>query len=526
MINKSIQNHFSRLLNKQTLTSTNAILIYLAFVNFIIHILFATNYGYFRDELYYIVSGTQHLSLGYVDFPPFIAYVAFFLGIIANDSLFSIHVVSAFIESLIIIVAGLIPRELGGERKAQILTAITTILTLGFMATGSLFSPDTFDQFWWVLLAYIIIRMVNRNEPQLWIYAGIVVGIGLLTKLTIFFFVLALLGSFLIIPKSRIYLRSKWLGIGSLISIIFIIPMLYWNLINGWPMVNFYLEFRGDVSGGGPLTFIFTQIATLDFLNIVICILGLLFYLRSEEGRKFKSIGLAFVFLFLFMLILNMKPYYLFPIYPIVFAGGSVVIEKSSINKVGRAKWFGSKPFMACLVLIVILLAPDVMPILPPETMIKIYGPSTSNTSSSETGILPQELGDRVGWNEMVTTMVDIYNTLQTSEKNQVCIFTGNYGEASAINFLGTGTGLPVAISGHNNYYIWGPGSCTGQVLLTIGIQLPQNQNIYANMTLMTTITCQYCINLENNITVYLLTNPVNGTLNLGSLWNSLRHYD
>ncbi len=97
-MNKSFtvkRNRISELFTRKSFTSSTSLLVYLALVDFIVHMLFADNYGYFRDELYYIVSGTQHLSLGYVDFPPLIAYVAALLNLIAKDSLFSIHVVPA-----------------------------------------------------------------------------------------------------------------------------------------------------------------------------------------------------------------------------------------------------------------------------------------------------------------------------------------------------------------------------------------------------------------------------------------------
>jgi 4-amino-4-deoxy-L-arabinose transferase-like glycosyltransferase len=236
----------SELLTRRSATGTTALLAYLALADFVVHMLFAGNYGYFRDELYYIVAGTQHLSLGYVDFPPLIAYVAALLYPISGDSLVSIHVVSALVEALLVVAAGMITRELGGGRKAQLLAAVSTFLTLTFLADGSEFSPDAFDQLWWALLAYLVVRMVRRRETRIWVPIGLVVGVGLLTKLTMFFFVGALLLSFVVLPSGRKYLRSKWVLVGGLISVAFVLPMLYWNLVNGWPMVQFYLDFTGD----------------------------------------------------------------------------------------------------------------------------------------------------------------------------------------------------------------------------------------------------------------------------------------
>jgi len=506
---------FYRVFTRKSLKSTTALLAYLALADFLVHMLFAGSYGYFRDELYYIISGTQHLSLGYVDFPPFIAYVAALLNIISKDSLISIHVVPALNEALLVFVAGMIARELGGGRQAQVLAAVSTLVSFGFLAFGSIFTPDSFDSLWWSLLAYLIIRGIKRKEPKLWILAGVVVGVGLLTKLTIFFFIASLFFPFLAIPSSRKYLRSKWIAVGGLISVVFILPMIYWNSINGWPMIHFYAEFRGDLSGGGPLSFFFTQLALISILNVPIFVIGLYFYLRSNEGSEFRALGLTYLILYVFMTALNMKTYYLVPIYPMLFAGGALLIEKSSTAKRGVIRWFGSKPFIVCLIVVAMLLAPVAMPILSPQTMLSTYGVSSYQSSP---------LPDRYGWGMTVSNLSKAYDTLPVSVRSQACILTSNYGEASAVNFLGKSLGLPEAISGHNNYYIWGPDSCSGQVIITLGYSLSDLQKSFGNVTLLTTINCPLCIFYEQNLPVYLCTNP--NFSSLAAVWPLVRHYD
>ena len=474
---------------------------------------FATNYGYFRDELYYIVSGTQHLSLGYVDFPPFTAYVAALLNLTSKDSLVSIHVVPALNEAILVFVSGMIAGELGGGRKAQLLTAISTFLSFGLLAFGSLFTPDSFDSLWWSILAYLVIRIVKRREARLWALAGCVIGVGLLTKLTISFFVLALLISFLVIPTERGYLRSKWILVGGLLAVVFILPMVYWNSINGWPMVHFYQDFTGDFSGGGPLNYFITQMAIISIFNAPVFVIGLYFYLRSNEGNGLRALGLAYLILYAFMTILNLKTYYLTPIYPMLFAGGALLIEKSSNSKKGTFRWFGSKPFIASLVVVALLLSPVVMPILSPPTMISKYGASDYQMVNA----------DRYGWSKMVSNLSTAFDALPYNIRNQACIFTSNYGEASAINFFGPSFGLPKAISGHNNYYIWGPDACSGHVLVTVGIPLNASQQTAQNATLLTTITCQYCISYEQTLPIFLWYNQ---SFSLAAVWAQLRHYD
>jgi len=492
-----------------------ALVVYLAVIDFVAHMAVAGNYGYFRDELYYIVSGTQHLSLGYVDFPPFIAYVAALVNVISGDSLISIHVVPALNESLLVVLAGMIARELGGGRRAQVLAAVSTLLTFAFLAFGSLFTPDSFDSLWWSLLAYLVIRIVKRHEQRLWVPVGVVIGIGLLTKLTIFFFVGALLVSFVAIPSARQYLKSKWIVLACLIPVAFVLPMIYWNSINGWPMIQFYREFTGDFSGGGPLNFFYTQLALVTFLNAPIVLIGLYFYLRSDEGGPYRAFGLTYIILYVFMTVLNMKTYYLAPAYPMLYAGGAILIERSSFSKKGVFRWFGSRPYLACLVVVALLLAPLAMPILSPPAVTSAYGSGDYQASP---------MPDRYGWSGMVSNLSSAYDALPASIRSQACVFTSNYGEASAVNFFGGSLGLPKAISGHNNYYIWGPDSCSGQVIITIGVSLATVQHAYGNVTTMTTLDCQYCISYEQKLPVYLGTNP--NFTSFAALWPEVREYD
>jgi hypothetical protein len=502
-------------LSRKSLTDTTALLAYLALADFGAHMIFAGNYGYFRDELYYIVSGTQHLSLGYVDFPPMIAYVAALLNVFTGDSLVSIHILPAAAEAILVFLAGMMARELGGGRKAQLIAAVSTLLTFAFLAFGSIFTPDFLDSLWWSLLAYLAVRIVRRREPKLWVVAGLVVGFGLLTKLTILFFVGALFVSFLAVPSARQFLRSKWIVLGGLLAVAFLLPMTYWNAANGWPMVHFYLEFTGDVSGGGPLSFLYTQLALMSFLNVPIFAIGLYFYLRSSDGSQLRAFGLAYILLYAFMTLLDMKPYYLAPVYPMLYAGGALMIERSSASGKRVFRWFGSRPYIACVAVVGILLAPLAMPMLPPQAVINRYGVSDYQVSP---------LPDRYGWSGLVSNLSVAFDGLPTGMRSQACIFTSNYGEASAVNFFGGSYGLPKAISGHNNYYVWGPGSCTGQVLITIGINLSEMQQAYKNVTTLMTNECSYCISYEQSLPIYLCTNPY--FTSIAMQWTAVRHYD
>jgi hypothetical protein len=217
------------------------------------------------------------------------------------------------------------------------------------------------------------------------------------------------------------------------------------------------------------------------------------------------------------------KLYFLAPAYPILFAAGSLMVGRL----VSKPRWGWLKPaYISLLVLVALLLAPIAMPIIPPS----IYGRVTAivggnagvKVENRVTGVLPQQLADRFGWDTMTAIVARVYHGLPKDEQAQACIFTENYGEAGAIDFYGPQYHLPQAISGHNTYYLWGPGNCTGAVVISIGNPLSMLQPAFASVTQAATITCTYCMPEENNLPVYVclhLKTPIQ------AIWPSVKHY-
>jgi hypothetical protein len=229
------------------------------------------------------------------------------------------------------------------------------------------------------------------------------------------------------------------------------------------------------------------------------------------------------VILVVVLVLLAAKPYTLSPAYPTLFAGGAIVFARFG----GRA-WRVLRPlYVALLLLSGALLAPLAMPVLPPATFASTYGSLSGTTNAaagqSQQGVFPQPLGDRFGWDNMTRTVASAYDGLPARERSRACVFTSNYGEASALNFLGEKRGLPPTISGHNTYYLWGPGRCTGEVMITVGVPRNQIERGYAAVKRPATITCRYCMPEENGVPVYVATEP---RAPLGQLWPETKHYE
>lgn len=507
----------TRLPFAKTLTGSTSLVLYVALTNFIIHMLVAGNYGYFRDELYYIVSG-QHLQLGYVDFPPMIAYIAAVLNALAGDSLVAIHIVPALAGAALVFVAGMIARELGGNRWAQVLAAASTLVTAQ-LAFSSIFSMDILDALWWSLGAYLLVRIARRDRPRLWLLFGVVAGLGLFTKLTIAFFLFSLLIAIAATP-ARKHLRSKWFWMGSGIAVAFLFPYIIWNASNGWPTVDFYIH-HGGLNGGGPADFILLQILIANPVNIPVVLAGLYFYLRSPSGSSYRFLGVALALLFALFAVIDAKPYFYEGAYPILLAAGSIVASQ----RAGQVRKWLPRGLLVALVVGGALLAPLEMPLLPPGAFVSRYssltGVANGAAAQGNAGQFPQYLGDRFGWYTMTATVSQIYHSLPAQEQSEACIIASNYGEASALTFLGKSYGIPTVISPHNNFYIWGPGSC-GAVLITVGFDLTTLQQGYGNVTQAGTIVCSYCMVNEDNLPVYVATSP---NVSLASVWPLIKDF-
>src|SRR5215831_19254221 len=163
----------------------------IAGISFLVHILVGNNYGYFRDELY-VLAMSQHPAFGYVDVPPLVPWITLIPRFLTGNALWAIHVISALVCAGTITLTGLMARLLGGSKWAQALAAGASATALIMMISGSIYTYDVFDEFWWQLCATILIVLLRDEHPRGFLAFGLVAGLGLLTKETILFLGLAL----------------------------------------------------------------------------------------------------------------------------------------------------------------------------------------------------------------------------------------------------------------------------------------------------------------------------------------------
>jgi hypothetical protein len=337
-----------------------------------------------------------------------------------------------------------------------------------------------------------------------------------LTKETILFWGFALIVG-LLLTRQRRLLFTRWTLFGGLIAFALFLPFLIWNAANGWASFQYWANYSHYHSTGGtPLDFFISQILGMNPISVLLWGAGL-WYFFSARGTRYRVFGWAYLILFVLFMALQGKSYFLAPAYPPLFAGGAVLVGTWRMR---WRRWVAVYPVV--LAVIGVLLAPAVMPVLPPAVYAQVYGTSGSAGAGDSYG-LPQALADRFGWEEQVALIAQVYHSLPPDEQRVACIFTSNYGEAAALVQFGGRYHLPPPISGHNAFYIWGPQGCTGQVIITINIAQEDAAQAFRSVTLAARTSCAACVDFENHAPILILRQQ---KAPFAVMWAHAKYYD
>ena len=438
----------------------------------LLHLYAGRRYGYFVDELYYLACA-RHLAWGYVDQPPLIAFVAWLVRATLGDSLSAIRLLPAVAGACKVILTGMIARDLGGGRFAQGLAALCILLAPGMMALDHFLTMNAFEPLFWMGCAWLVIRMIQTGNDKLWIWFGLLAGVGLENKHSMLIFGFALVAGLLLTAERRIF-QSRWLWAGGAIAFLIFLPNLLWNIQHHFPFLELQENIRrsGRNVGLTPASFLGEEILAMLPLAAPIWMAGLWHFFFRAEGKRFRALGWAWLITAGLIMALNPRTYYLFPAFPMLFAAGGVAWERWLAAP--RLRWV--KPaYVALMVLMGALLAPTMIPLLPPETYIRYAAFTHLQQPRVEThklGPLPQLFADQFGWEEIAATVGRVYNSLPPDVRAKTAIFGYNYGSAGAIDLFGPKYGLPPALSGHQSYFLWGPRGYTGESMIIIGGRL------------------------------------------------------
>ena len=448
-----------------------------------LHLYTGRHYGYFVDELYYLAC-SQHLDWGYVDQPPLIAVIVWLIRHTLGDSLPALRLLPALAGAAEIVLAGILARDLGGGRFGQAIAGIGLLVAPGILVMHNLLTMNAWEPLFWTGAAIVALRIVQTGNPKLWIWFGVLAGVGLENKYSMAIWCAAIVLGFLLTAERRL-LASRWLWIGGAIAVLIFLPNLLWNVQHHFPFVELQ---RNIHSSGrdvplGPLAFLGQEIFTMLPLTLPLWAAGL-WTLCGVGPWPARNRFLAYAFFFTALVIMLMSPriYYLFPAFPVAFAAGGVAWERWLARP--RLAWL--KPAYAGLLLTAgALISPIAIPVLPPEQYPRYTQALHIEQPRLEThqlGPLPQLFADQFGWDEMAAEVARVYNALPPDVRARTAIFGQNYGEAGAIDFFGPKYGLPVALSGHQNYFLWGPRAYTGESMIVMDDRPEKLSRIFAHV--------------------------------------------
>ena len=496
-----------------------------------LHAAFATTYGIFRDELYYLACAAR-LDWGYVDHPPLVAGLTALWTGLFGDGLLSIRLLAALAGAGTVAVAGAIARRLGGGNFAVALTGFAVGLSPIVLGLTSVLSMNVFDLLFWALACRLAVGLLDGDDARLWLAFGAVAGVGLQNKLSVLFLGFGLVGGLIAARRFETF-RSRYFWLGGGVAALLFAPHLLWQRAHDWPTLEFMANASQEKNVAlDPLDFVAQQFLQTGPFHAVVWLAGLGALLLAARLRPWRALGFAYFAILAVMLSTAAKPYYLAPVYPVLWAAGAVAIEAWTAPWRSRAGWrVASRGVLrwalpGLVVLSGLAFAPLARPILPVDDYVRYaraFGIEPGTDERKALGRLPQFYADMQEWRGLAEAVAAASALLAESERRRACVFGQNYGEAGAVEYFGGELALPPAISAHNNWFLWGPGDCTGEVLLVLGDDAERLNELFEQVELGATFDCRDCMPYEDGLPVWIVRRP---RADLAAIWPKIRHYD
>lgn len=424
----------------------------------VIHLLTNSRYGFHPDELQFL-SDARHMDWGFVPYPPLTPLLGRIgLGIF-GASVAGLRLFSVLAQAAVIVVTGLMAKELGGRRLAQLTGALCVALSSLPVIYGTQLQYSCFDFLWWVFISYFTIRLLRSENPRWWLAVGAVVGIGLETKYSIAFFVAGILGG-VALSRARSFFKSGWFWGGIALALAIFLPNLLWLARHDFISYRFLQSVHErDVSVGSANAFLQKQFSfCVNPVAIPLWLTGLVSLLCSPRYRMLAWMYLIPFVLFYFA---EGRSYYLAPAYPMLLAMGSVAAEAwivgvwrdpkaSGRQKTTQTRSRGMR-FAAVAIAGAFFIG------------LALYGASiyAINVPFQSTGRLKDyalkrnaDFLQEFGWDEMVRTVAGIRDSLPAGQRAGVLV--DDYAEQGAIEILGPAYHLPPPISLVNSGWLRG----------------------------------------------------------------------
>lgn len=420
-----------------------------------VHVATNGRYGFHRDEFQFL-SDARHLDWGFVAYPPMTPFLEHILLSIFGLSLVGLRLFSVIAQTIVIIVSGLMARDFGGGRLAQIATALAVALSPLPIFEATEFQYTSFAILWWVLVSWFTIRLLKSDNPRWWLAIGAALGCGLMTKYAIVFYIAGLLIGMAFTP-ARKYFRSKWFWAGVALGLLIFLPNLIWLFRHDFISYRFLQHIHTrDVGEGRADGFLLGQFrACANIFAAPVWLIGLYAFLRN---RRYRMAAFIYLVPLLVFWINKGRFYYVAEAYPMLLAMGAATSER----------WLTRIPRWSQLTVEAFFFAGL---ILAGGYYFAGWVPLASSGPLRDFALDHSgDLREEIGWDELVTTVAGIRDFLPPDQKSNYGILVANYGEQGAIEILGPAHALPAPISMTNSAWLRGYPTPPPTALIVLGL--------------------------------------------------------
>lgn len=477
-----------------------------AFGVVLMQLVVADRYGLFRDELYYLACA-DHPAWGYVDQPPFSIVALAAWKAIAGEGLLALRLPAAFLHGAAVLLAGLLARELGGWRLAQVLSAVAVGFMPGVVAAGGFYSMNAFEIVFWLSGALVTARLLRGGSPRLWLLLGVIVGLGLLNKYSLAPLPVGIVAGLALSPqRSRLRERELWLG--AALALLLFLPHVVWQARHGWPTLEFIANARAQKMSPLPATAFWRDALLMAHpLAAPLALAGLAVLLFGWR-RQMRPLGAAVLLAVIVVFLGRGKPFYLVPVWPVATTAGAVALVAWLSRHGAATRRVAGGAYALLLLAGGLAAAPLAIPLLPVDRFLAYQRALGLRPGSGERyalGALPQHFADRFGWVELARGVANVVAELPPPERSACLLLAGNYGEAGALRYYGRQLKLPPAVSGHNNFHLWGlPPGADPQVVVAVGVDEADLRFVFERVDVAATHRHDLAMPFESDLPIHV----------------------
>ena len=489
----------------------------IALVTFGLHLATSGGYGFFRNELYFIICG-RHPDFGYADQPPLVPLLAAATQMF-GPNLWLLRLPADLAAAALVLLTAEYAKLLGARALAQVMAAASVALAPGLVSLTATLSTSTFEPLAWTGCAYFLTRALMHDRRRDVIWAAFIAGLAAESKYGIALWGIGLAIGLILFPSRRILVwRELWLGL--LLAAFLAAPSLIWQAHQSWPFFEIITAPTTSGKGyiGSPIQFALDQTLAMNWVLAPLWLAALVAPVFIERLAVVRFVIPALFIAAAIDFTGDGKAYYLYPAFPTLFAVGAAALSR--LNRMAWAMWGAAALASFAFV------APVILPILDPaqldQYMTQFNLRPKPIEAASVGAPLTQRFSDEMGWDLLEQKVAAIYQNLPDKERPQAAILASNYGEAAAIDLYGTADHLPPALSAQNQYFLWGPRQFDGQVIINVGGSPERWRRLCQNLETVDEFGAPYAMPYETGRPIFICRSLRYG---LDQLWPRLKRY-